>query len=171
MFKPLRSTGAALVALVVTAGSAALSQAMTLPAEHSEMYLPVADTGLGSGGIQTWIKLTELDGGGETDKPAQTLFVPSDEAFKSLPSDQLSALMTPERADSRRAFLARAGTTTRVSPNELAGQRITVRTLDGRLLVIDSTGSEVMVGDAEAVDIRQLPDGRMLFVLDHVSLK
>jgi hypothetical protein len=34
--------------------------------------------------------------------------------------------------------------------------------------VIDATGEEVMVGDAEALDVRTLPDGRVLFVLDHL---
>ena len=70
-------------------------------------------------------------------------------------------------ADERRAFLARGSTDSHLTPEEIAGKRISVITLDGRPLTIDATGEELMVGDAEALDVRRLPDGKMLYVLDH----
>lgn len=169
MFISLRIASAGALALCLYSSSAAISQAMTLDFHGHPQTARVADTVLGTGGIQTWVKLTELDGHGEADKPAQTLFVPSDAAFKALPPEELAALL--DQPDKRRAFLARAATATRISPNDLAGRRISVTTLDGRPLVIDATGEELMVGDAEALDVRMLPDGRMLFVLDHALSK
>ena len=175
----LKMVGAGAIALSLYSIYCAGSQAITLPqmsqGAASEATAPtvstlrVADTSVGSGGIQTWVKLTELDGRGEGDRPAQTLFVPSDAAFKSLPPAELAALL--DEPEKRHAFLAASATAERVSPNQLAGRRISVNTLDGRPLIIDGTGGELMVGDAEALDVRLLPDGRVIFVLDHAISK
>lgn len=171
MYRSVNIAGIVALAFCLMGVFAAVSFAMTVPARSASMVMRAGDTGLGGGGIQTWVRLIELDGKSETEKPAQTLFVPSDAAFADLPPETLATLLAPGRASERRAFLARTGTTARVSPEALAGQRITVRTLDGRLLVIDDRGGEIMVGDAEALDIRELPDGRVLFVLDHATVK
>lgn len=169
----LKIVGAGALALSLYSIYCSGSQAITLqapaPIQSSRAADPVADTIIGSGGIQTWTRLITLDGRGEAEKPAQTLFVPSDAAFKSLPPEELADLL--DHPDKRRAFLAASATTTRVSPDQLAGRRISVTTLDGRPLVIDGTGEELMVGDAEALDVRLLPDGRVVFVLDHALAK
>ena len=73
----------------------------------------------------------------------------------------------PGNNDLRRAFLARGATDSRVSPEEIAGKRISIVTLDGRPLIIDATGEELMVGDSEALDVRRTPDGKVIYVLDH----
>lgn len=165
------------IGLGLAGGAASICGAMTIDVSAQaraqvEVSGPavsrVSDTMIGSGGIQTFVRLVELDGRGEADRPARTLFVPSDAAFESLPPEELQALLSPEVTDKRRALLARAATETRITPNELAGRRISVTTLDGRPLIIDATGEEVTVGDAEALDVRVLPDGRVLFVLDHL---
>jgi uncharacterized surface protein with fasciclin (FAS1) repeats len=93
--------------------------------------------------------------------------VPSDAAFRSIPTSEIRELMIPGSNDLRRAFLARGATDSRLTPEQIAGKRISVTTLDGRPLTIDATGEELMVGDAEALDVRKLPDGRVMFVLDH----
>ena len=167
----LKMMGAGAIALSLYSIYSAGSQAITLPQAPAQAVSieRVADTSIGSGGIQTWVKLTALDGRGEGEKQAQTLFVPSDAAFKSLPPAELAALL--DQPDKRRAFLAGSATAERIAPNQLAGRRISVITLDGRPLVIDGTGEELMVGDAEAIDVRMLPDGRVVFVLDHAISK
>lgn len=171
----LKFAGVGAIAFGLVAGVASICGAMTVDATmqpqvrvQESPVARVSDTVIGSGGIQTWVRITELDGRGEADRPARTLFVPSDAAFASLPPEELQQLLSPQFPDKRRALLSRAATETRITPNELAGRRIAVTTLDGRLLVIDATGEEVMVGDAEALDVRTLPDGRTLFVLDHL---
>ncbi len=166
MHSSFKIAGAGILALGIFSAFCTGSQAVSLPqAESTFASVRIADTTIGTGGIQTWIKLTELNGRGESERPAQTLFVPSDAAFKSLPPEDLAALL--DQPDKRRAFLAGSATEARILPNELAGRRISVTTLDGRPLVIDGTGEELMVGDSEALDVRVLPDGRVVFVLDH----
>jgi hypothetical protein len=174
-----RIAGISVIGLGLVGGIASMCGAMTIDvtaqpqarmqAEADEAAVtPVSDIGIGTGGIQTWVRLMEIDGRGEADRPARTLFVPSDAAFRSLTDAELQELLSPDYPDKRRALLARAATDVRIVPSELAGRRISVTTLDGRPLVIDATGEEVTVGDAEALDVRMLPDGRVLFVLDHL---
>lgn len=172
----LKVAGVSAIGLGLVAGIASMCGAMTIDtkmqpqarAQQQPAIMPVSDAVLGSGGIQTWVRITELDGRGEGERPAQTLFVPSDAAFAALPPEELQQLLSPQYPDKRRALIARAASDTRVTPNDIAGKRISVTTQDGRLLVIDATGEEVMVGDAEALAVRTLPDGRVLFVLDHL---
>jgi len=143
------------------------TQAMTLNTGTPVESMRVADVATGTGGIQTWSRIVELGGLENFGKSPQTLFVPSDAAFESLPTDELKELLAPGNSDLRRAFLARGATDSRLTPEEIAGKRISVTTLDGRLLTIDATGEELMVGDAEALDVRRLPDGKVIYVLDH----
>ncbi|HET6161284.1 MAG TPA: fasciclin domain-containing protein [Dongiaceae bacterium] len=144
------------------------TQAMTLMMTGTRPEATrVADITTGSGGIQTWSRMMELGGLEDFGKTPQTLFVPSDAAFKSLPTDELKELLAPGQSEARRAFLARGATDSRLSPDEIAGKRISVTTLDGRPLTIDATGEELMVGDSEALDVQKLPDGKVLYVLDH----
>lgn len=171
----LKVVGISAIGFGLVAGVASICGAMTLdvtaePQMQAQQpaITPVADTVIGSGGIQTWIRLNKLDGRNEAHGPARTLFVPSDDAFSTLPAEELNALLAPQFSDKRRAFLARAATETRITPADLAGKRISITTMDGRPLVIDATGEGVMVGDAEALDVQLLPDGRVLFVLDHL---
>lgn len=143
------------------------TQAMTLETGTPQQAMRVADVTTGTGGIQTWSRMMELGGLENFGKSPQTMFVPSDAAFKALPTDELKALLAPGQSDARRAFLARGATDSRLAPEEIAGKRVSVTTLDGRPLTIDATGEELMVGDSEALDVRKLPDGKVIYVLDH----
>jgi hypothetical protein len=143
------------------------SQAMTMNIGTEPEATRVADVTPGTGGIQTWTRMMELGGLENYGKAPQTLFVPSDAAFETLPTDELKALLAPGMSDRRRAFLARGATDSRLTPDDIAGKRISIVTLDGRPLTIDATGEEVLVGDAEALDVRTLPDGKVIYVLDN----
>jgi uncharacterized surface protein with fasciclin (FAS1) repeats len=143
------------------------TQAMTLNTGVPVEAMRVADITTGTGGIQTWSRMMELGGLEDFGKSAQTMFVPSDAAFQSLPTDELKALLAPGNSDLRRAFLARGATDSRLTPADIAGKRISVTTFDGRPLTIDATGEELMVGESEAIEVRSLPDGKVIYVLDH----
>ena len=157
-------------ASLMIAGAGAIqhhSDAMTMDTGTPPQVMRVADISAGTGGIQTWSRMMELGGLDTFGKTPQTLFVPSDAAFQTIPTAEIRELMIPGDNDLRRAFLAGSATDSRLTPEQIAGRRISVTTLDGRPLTIDATGEELMVGDAEALDVRKLPDGRIMFVLDH----
>jgi uncharacterized surface protein with fasciclin (FAS1) repeats len=154
--------------LLIAGASVAIerhSQAMTMDTSAQPEATRVAD--VTTNGIQTWTRMMELGGLEDFGKAPQTLFVPSDAAFNNMPNDVLKELLSPGGGEQRRAFLARGATDAQLTPHEIAGKRISITTLDGRPLTIDATGEELMVGDAEALDVRRLPDGKMLYVLDH----
>jgi len=117
-------------------------------------------------GIQAWVRVLSMSGADDPVRRAPTLFVPSDGAMRLLPDGMIDELLRPSGGALRRAFLARSATDIRLSAQDIAGKRIQLSTLDGRPLVIDATEGEVIVGDAEAIEIRELPDGRTLFILD-----
>ncbi|MEZ5831841.1 MAG: fasciclin domain-containing protein [Dongiaceae bacterium] len=141
---------------------------MSLDTSAPAQATRVADVIDGMSGLQTWSRMMELGGLENFGKAPQTLFVPSDAAFSSFPTDELKELLAPGQSELRRKFLARGATDTRLTPEQIAGKRVSVTTLDGRPLTIDATGEELMVGDSEALDVRKLPDGKVIFVLDHV---
>ena len=154
--------------LLIAGASVAIerhSQAMTMDTSAQPEATRVAD--VTTNGIQTWTRMMELGGLEDFGKAPQTLFVPSDAAFNNMPNDVLKELLSPGGGEQRRAFLARGATDAQLTPHEIAGKRISITTLDGRPLTIDATGEELMVGDAEALDVRRLPDGKVIFILDH----
>lgn len=154
--------------LLIVGASVAIerhSQAMTIDTSAQPQAMRVAD--VTTNGIQTWTRMMQMGGLDDFGKAPQTLFVPSDAAFQNMPTDVLKELLSPSGSEQRRAFLARGATDAQLTPHEIAGKRVSITTLDGRPLTIDATGEELMVGDAEALDVRRLPDGKMLYVLDH----
>jgi hypothetical protein len=121
--------------------------------------------------MKIWNRVVEMGGLEGFSERALTMFVPSDAAFESLSPEELTKLLGPDQRDQRRAFLARSAAETRISPTQVAGKRLTIATLDGKPLTIDATAGEVVVGDAEAIAVLVLHDGRVIFVLDQASIK
>ena len=156
------------VALLGTATVEPQAKAMTGDTVESPQTTGTADASMQTSvdGIRIWARIMELGRQEGFTRLALTMFVPSDAAFMTLPAGDLSKLLAPTGRDLRHAFLARAATDARISPREIAGKRVSITTLDGRLLAIDATGGELMVGDAEAIDVRTMSDGRVIYVLD-----
>jgi Secreted and surface protein containing fasciclin-like repeats len=118
-------------------------------------------------GLTTWAYLLALNAGSAV-KHARTLFIPSDDAFRHLPGETLTILLNAESRNERERLLERGASAEPVSINEIAGRRVQLKTLDGGLLTIDATSGEIHVGDAEAIAVQTLDDGRVIFVLDDI---
>ena len=160
------------VVLLGTATVEPRAKAMSGQAVESPQAAGMADALMQTSvdGIGIWARIMELGRQEGFTGLALTMFVPSDAAFMTLPAGDLSKLLAPTERDLRHAFLTRAATDARILPQEIAGKRTLITTLNGRLLAIDATGGELMVGDAEAVDVKTMPDGRVIYVLDQPLL-
>lgn len=117
-------------------------------------------------GIQTWGRVLALTQSDDFNQSAQTFFVPSDAAFLETSDVDLADLLVPAHESKRRTFLASTATGIRITPRDVMGKRTSVKLLNDRTLAIDDTRGELIVGEAEVLEIRMLPDGRFLFVLD-----
>jgi hypothetical protein len=162
----ITATGLLMVAAGIVAERHSQATSINVAAQPEAVRVADIDPGT-TGGIQIWTRMMELGGLEGYGRAPQTLFAPSDAAFETLPTDVLKDLLSPGASDRRRAFLARGATDSLLTPDKIAGKRVSITTLDGRPLTIDATGEELLVGDAEALDVRRLPDGKMLYVLDH----
>ena len=168
--KLLRLAGRALILPMIACfwQSSAFAQEQSSLPEASAVSLsqaPASDAT--QSGLATWARLLAFN----ADSPvmhARTLFIPSDDAFRHLPGETLAILMNPESTKERERLLERGASAEPVSISEIAGRRVQLKTLDGGLLTIDATNGETHVGDAEAIAVQTLDDGRVIFVLDDI---
>ena len=168
--KLLRLAGLALILPVIACfwrSSAFAQEQSSLPEASAVSLSQVPASRTAQSGLATWARLLALN----ADSPvmhARTLFIPSDEAFGHLPGETLAILMYPESIKERERLLERGASAEPMSINEIAGRRVQLRRLDGGLLTIDATSGETDVGDAEAIAVQTLDDGRVIFVLDDI---
>jgi len=168
--KLLRLAGFALILPMIACflHSSAVAQEQSSLPEASAVSLSRAPANEGAqSGLATWARLLALN----ADSPvmhARTLFIPSDDAFRHLPGETLTILVNPESTRQRERLLERGASAEPVSIDEIAGRRVQLKTLDGGLLTIDATSGEIYVGDAEAIAVQTLDDGRVIFVLDDI---
>ena len=165
-----RLTGVAIVLLMIACpwqSSVLAQEQSSLPSavslwQSSESQAPQS-------GMAIWSYLLALN----ADSPvrhARTLFIPSDNTFRHLSSEAAAILLNPGSTKQREALLERSASADTVSISEIARQPVQLKTMDGRLLTIDATGTEIHVGDAEAIAVQKLDDGRIIFVLDDIMV-
>lgn len=168
--KRLRRPGLMLI-LPIIAGfwqPSAFAQGPSSLPEASAVSLSQAPTSQAAqSGLATWARLLALNAKSPV-MHARTLFIPSDNAFRHLPGETLAILLNPESTEQRESLLERGASAELVSISEIARRRVQLRTLDGGLLTIDASGGEIHVGDAEAIAVQTLDDGRVIFVLDDI---
>jgi uncharacterized surface protein with fasciclin (FAS1) repeats len=169
--KPLRLAALALIVPMIACGwqCPALAQELSSSPEVSAVSLSQAPASQADqSGLATWARLLALNANSPA-MQARTLFIPSDNAFRHLPGETLTVLLNPKSTKPRERLLERGASAEPVSINEIAGRRVQLKTLDGGLLTIDATSGEILVGDAEAIAVQTLDDGRVIFVLDDIS--
>lgn len=98
-----------------------------------------------------------------------TVFAPTDEAFAALPAGTVDNLLLPENKDQLTAILTYHVVPGAVTSDQLAGQRLSVATVNGAEVHIDGTDG-VTVEDATVTTADIIASNGVIHVIDSVLL-
>jgi uncharacterized surface protein with fasciclin (FAS1) repeats len=99
-----------------------------------------------------------------------TLFAPTDAAFAALPAGTVDTLLLPENRDQLVAILTYHVVPGAVTSDQLAGQRLSVETVQGSNVNINATGSGVHVNNARVTQADILGSNGVIHRIDTVLL-
>ena len=157
----LRKTFAATAgALIISAGVAS-----------ADGHLDIVDTAVEAGTFNTLVAAVEAAGLVETLKGEGpfTVFAPTDEAFAQLPEGTLESLLDPANIDTLVAILTYHVIPGAVMSADIAGQQLSVATVQGAEIAIDATDG-VMVNDATVIAADVTASNGVIHVIDAVLL-
>ncbi len=98
-----------------------------------------------------------------------TVFAPTDEAFAKLPAGTVDSLLLPENKDQLTAILTYHVVPGAVTSDQLAGQRLSVATVNGADVHIDGTNG-VTVEDSNVTTADIIASNGVIHVIDAVLL-
>jgi uncharacterized surface protein with fasciclin (FAS1) repeats len=109
--------------------------------------------------------LSELGG-----TAAFTVFVPSNGAYTSLAPAALHAMLAKGGTTMTREDIEGLIVSSKISPQDLAGRRTFLKTLNGKSIVIDATSGSLKAGDAEILSVDVTPTNGVIYEIDTLSL-
>ena len=121
--------------------------------DHHAMQADIVDTAVNAGSFNTLVAAVQAAGLEDTlrgDGPF-TVFAPTDEAFAALPEGTVESLLMPENRDQLVAILTYHVVAGEYMSGDLAGQALSVETVQGDTVDIDATGDNVMVDGATVI--------------------
>ena len=121
--------------------------------DHHAMQADIVDTEVNAGSFNTLVAAVQAAGLEDTlrgDGPF-TVFAPTDEAFAALPEGTVESLLMPENRDQLVAILTYHVVAGEYMSGDLAGQALSVETVQGDTVDIDATGDNVMVDGATVI--------------------
>ena len=98
-----------------------------------------------------------------------TVFAPTNEAFAALPAGTVESLLLPENKDQLVAILTYHVVPGAVTSDQLAGQRLSVATVNGESVHVDGTDG-VMVDNATVTTADIMASNGVIHVIDTVLL-
>ena len=156
-----RRTFIALTAATAIAGAA----------QADNHTMDIVDTAVASDDFETLVAAVQAAGLVETLKGEGpfTVFAPTDEAFAALPEGTVETLLQPENRDQLTAILTYHVVPAAVPSSDLAGQTVSVTTVNGARLTVDGRDG-VMVNDATVVTPDIEASNGIIHVVDTVIL-
>jgi uncharacterized surface protein with fasciclin (FAS1) repeats len=157
----------ALKSVIFAAGLAAL--AACTPAIESEP--DIVDIAASNGNFNTLVAAVTAAGLVETLKGEGpfTVFAPTDAAFAALPAGTVDSLLLPENKDQLVAILTYHVVPGAVTSDQLAGQRLSVATVNGANVHIDGRNG-VKVEDSNVTTADIIASNGVIHVIDAVLL-
>lgn len=131
----------------------------------------IVDTAIAADDFNTLVAAIEAAGLVETLKGEGpfTVFAPTDAAFAALPEGTLEQLLLPENIDQLIAILTYHVIPGAVMSADIAGQELSVATVQGAEIMIDATDG-VMINDAMVITADIETDNGVIHVIDTVLL-
>ncbi len=150
--------------------------AVSVPAVHSAHHgaakADIVDTAIAAGTFETLVAAVQaadlvavLKGEGPF-----TVFAPTDDAFAALPEGTVENLLKPENQDQLVAVLTYHVLPSKVMAGDIAGQALSVATVQGSEIAVDATGDSVMINDATVVAADVKASNGVIHVIDKVIL-
>lgn len=146
--------------LATTAAAAVVSISMAGAALADGHAKDIVDTAVDAGTFNTLVAAVQAAGLEDTlrgDGPF-TVFAPTDEAFAALPEGTVENLLLPENLESLQAVLTYHVLPGKVMSADIAGQELSVATVEGSEVSVNATdgvmvdGANVVAADIEATN-------------------
>ena len=157
-------------------GVAACSNSMkpTEAMQPAAMAKPadIVDTAVSAGQFNTLVTAVKAAGLVDTLKSPGplTVFAPTDAAFAKLPAGTVDALLKPENKAKLVAILTYHVVPGDIMSSDIAGKRMSVKTVQGQNLTVDATSSPVMVNNAKVIKADVVASNGVIHVIDTVLL-
>ncbi|KPQ11334.1 MAG: hypothetical protein HLUCCO17_06775 [Saliniramus fredricksonii] len=131
----------------------------------------IVDTAIAAGSFETLVAAVQAAGLVDTLKGEGpfTVFAPTDEAFAALPDGTVESLLEEENRDQLVSILTYHVIPGAVMSSDIAGQTLSVETVQGAELAIDATDG-VRVGEAMVVTADIEASNGVIHVIDTVLI-
>ncbi len=149
-----------------TATSAAILMSVTAAQADD-----IVDTAIAAGSFETLVAAVQAAGLVDTlrGEGPFTVFAPTDEAFAALPEGTVESLLQEENRDQLVSILTYHVIPGKVMSSDIAGQTLSVETVQGMELAIDATDG-VRVGEATVVTADIEASNGVIHVIDTVLI-
>jgi len=132
----------------------------------------IVDTAVEAGSFETLVAAVQAAELVETLKGEGpfTVFAPTDAAFAKLPEGTVEDLLKPENKEQLVAVLTYHVVPGKVMSGDIAGKELDAASVQGQDILINATGSDVMVGEAKVIEADIETDNGVIHVIDTVIL-
>jgi uncharacterized surface protein with fasciclin (FAS1) repeats len=139
---------------------------------HAEMQGDIVETAINAGSFTTLVAAVQAAGLVETlqGEGPFTVFAPTDEAFAALGEDTINSLLLPENRDQLVSILTYHVVPGEYFAGDLAGQSLSVASVQGDTIDIDATGSSVMIDGATVISADVDASNGVIHVINEVIM-
>lgn len=165
--------------LLLTAAAAAVLAAPAFAGDqaakvdhHASMQGDIVETAINAGSFTTLVAAIQAAGLVETlqGEGPFTVFAPTDEAFAALGEDTIDTLLQPENRDQLVAILTYHVVPGEYFAGDLAGQSLSVASVQGDTIDIDATGDAVLIDGATVVSADVDASNGVIHVINQVIM-
>lgn len=165
--------------LLLTAAAAAVLAAPAFAGDqaakvdhHASMQGDIVETAINAGSFTTLVAAVQAAGLAETlqGEGPFTVFAPTDEAFAALGEDTINTLLQPENRDQLVSILTYHVVPGEYFAGDLAGQSLSVASVQGDTIDIDATGDAVLIDGATVVSADVDASNGVIHVINQVIM-